>query len=82
MSRPPGRKPITKEMREARRKEAEERNAQWAALTPLQQVASLNARGMRAIKQRKKIALRARRLELEAKEREAAKTAPKKSKRP
>lgn len=48
-------KSVTKEVRALRRKDAEERNAKWAALTPKEQLASLDARGMRAEKQRAKI---------------------------
>lgn len=38
-----------------RRKEADERNAQWRALTPEQQLKELDKRGVKASKQRMKI---------------------------
>jgi len=45
---------------EVKRHEAEERNARWAALTPEEQLAHLDRLGLRAEKQRKKIAIRLR----------------------
>ena len=41
--------------REERRREAEERNAAWAKLTTAEKVSSLNRRGARALRQRKKL---------------------------
>lgn len=38
-----------------KRKETEERLAKWQALTPEQQLADLDRRGMRAVKQRTRI---------------------------
>jgi len=41
--------------KEARRKEAKERNSAWSALTPPQQILSLDQRRVVAAKQRNKI---------------------------
>ena len=46
--------------KEVKRHEAEERNAQWAALAPEEQLAHLDRLGLRALKQREKIAIRLR----------------------
>lgn len=43
------------QMKHVKRKEANERNAKWAALTPSQQIAELDKRNVVATKQRKKI---------------------------
>lgn len=54
-------RPITKEVREARRKSAEARNAAWQAKAPKQQLAELDRRlgaGVGAKKQRARIAKR------------------------
>ena len=45
---------------EVKRHEAEERNAHWASLTPEEQLAHLDRLGLRALKQREKIAIRLR----------------------
>lgn len=46
--------------KEVKRQEAEERNARWAELTPEEQLAHLDRLGLRALKQREKIAIRLR----------------------
>lgn len=42
--------------KDQKRREAKERNERWASLTPAQQLAELDKRGLTAAKQRKKIA--------------------------
>lgn len=46
---------LRNDKRDQRKREAEARNAAWRALTPEQQVDSLNDRGARACRQRKAI---------------------------
>lgn len=47
--------PPAKERKEKKRREAEDRNAAWAALSPRKQLQSLHDRGHAAVKQRARI---------------------------
>lgn len=44
--------------KDQKRREADERNAHWASLSPSEQIAHLDKYGFRAVKQRAKIARR------------------------